>query len=63
MEVKLGGESLIKEGIANLNSLASKIDNERMDAPAFRMVLTGMGEYAYATETGVVVVPISALRP
>lgn len=63
VEVKLGGESLIKEGIANLNSLASKIDNERMDAPAFRMVLTGMGEYAYATETGVVVVPISALRP
>lgn len=63
IEVKLGGEKLINEGIENLNSLARKIDTERMKQPSFKMVLTGVGDYAYQTDDGVFVVPISALKP
>ena len=61
VEVKLGGETLIESGAKTLKALASKIDTDRMEAPSFMMVLTGVGKYAYTREDGVVVVPISAL--
>ena len=32
-----------------------------MDEPAFLMVLTGLGEYSYPREDGVLVVPIGTL--
>jgi len=63
IEVKLGGESKIEEGAANLLSLASKIDTDRMPEPSFLMVLTGVGEYAYRREDGVFVVTIVCLKP
>lgn len=63
IEVKIGGESNIEEGATNLLSLASKIDTDRMPAPAFMMVLTAIGEYAYRREDGVYVVPIGCLKP
>lgn len=63
IEIKLGGESLIEEGAANLNTLAKKIDTNKMYAPSFMMVLTGIGQYAYQREDGVFVVPISCLKP
>lgn len=63
IEVKIGGESNIEEGASNLLSLASKIDTDRMAAPAFMMVLTAIGEYAYRREDGVYVVSIGCLRP
>ena len=62
VEVKLGGERLINEGIQNLKDLSNKIDTEKMKQPSFKIVLTGVGDYAYQTEDGVFVVPIGALK-
>ena len=64
IEIKLGGESLINDGTETLNSLASQIDTTRMKAPAFKMILTATGEYAYRRpEDGIYVVPIGCLKP
>ena len=62
VEIKLGGERLIEEGAKTLTSLATLIDTSRMKAPAFRMVLTGVGDYAYKRADGVYVVPVGCLR-
>ena len=62
VEIKLGGEKLIDEGAANLCALEKKIDIERMNAPAFKMVLVGVGKYAYLRDDGVLVVPIGCLK-
>lgn len=61
VEVKLGGEGLIDEGALNLLDLTKKIDTETMGEPAFLMVLTGVGDYSYPREDGVLVVPIGTL--
>lgn len=64
VEIKLGGESLINEGVTTLNKIESKIDTEKMFPPSFKMVLTGVGNYAYRrSEDGVWVVPIGSLKP
>ena len=62
IEVKLGGEDLIDEGAATLKQLADTIDTTKMKQPSFLMVLTGVGQYAYRREDGVLVVPIGALK-
>ena len=62
VEIKLGGELLIEEGAESLKALRDKIDPEKMKAPSFLMVLTGLGDYAYRREDGVYVVPIGCLR-
>ena len=62
VEIKLGGETLIEEGAKSLKALRDKIDPEKMKAPSFLMVLTGLGDYAYRREDGVYVVPIGCLR-
>lgn len=36
IEIKLGGETLINEGAKTLTSLASKIDTDKMKAPALK---------------------------
>lgn len=63
IEIKLGGDYLIEEGARTLEKLASKIDTTKMPPPAFKMVLTGLGRYAYCREDGILVVPIGCLRP
>ena len=64
IEIKLGGDSLIKEGAETLNELANQVDTTRMKSPAFKMILTATGEYAYRRpEDGIYVVPIGCLRP
>ena len=64
VEIKLGGQSLINDGVETLHALAGQIDMARMKAPAFRMVLTATGEYAYRRpEDGVYVVPLGCLKP
>lgn len=63
VEIKLGGEALIEKGADSLNKLASKIDTGRMKPPAFKMVLTAVGDYAYTRKDGIVVCPICALKP
>lgn len=62
IEVKLGGDDLIKEGIATLRTLESKIDTTKMKKPSFLMVLTAVGDYAYRNEDGIYIVPISCLK-
>lgn len=63
VEIKLGGESLINDGVATLNSLAAEIDTSRMKAPAFNMILTATGEYAYRRpDDGIFIVPIGCLK-
>lgn len=62
IEVKLGGEKLINDGVAALKELADTIDTTRMPKPSFMMVLTAVGQYAYQRQDGVFVVPIGCLK-
>lgn len=62
IEIKLGGDKLIEEGAQSLKKMESKIDTDKMKAPSFLMVLTGIGGYAYRRKDGVCVVPIGCLR-
>lgn len=62
VEIKLGGATLIEEGCKTLLALSKVIDTTKMKAPAFRMVLVGVGDYAYRRVDGVYVVPVSCLK-
>lgn len=62
IEIKLGGDKLIEEGAASLIKLRDKIDRDRMSSPAFMMVLTAVGNFAYQRDDGVYVVPITSLK-
>ena len=62
IEIKLGGDQAIEHGVKTLKQLAGKIDTDKMKSPAFLMVLTAVGDYAYRREDGVYVVPIGCLR-
>lgn len=62
IEIKLGGEKLIEEAAQTLLALAEKIDTNRMKIPAFLMILTGVGEYAYKRTDGIYVIPIGCLK-
>ena len=62
VDVKLGGDKLIKEGVDALNLLTEKIDPEKMKMPSFKMILIGVGSYAYRREDGIYVVPIGCLK-
>ena len=63
IEIKLGGERLVEEGVKTLGSLSAKIDSTRMKSPSFRMVVVANGDYAYRRKDGVIVCPIGCLRP
>ena len=63
IEIKLGGEKLIDEGVSNLIRLQNKIIEKSSEKkPSFLMVLTAISE-TYIREDGVVVVPITSLKP
>ena len=62
IEIKLGGDRLIEEGVGTLKALEGKIDTTRMKPPAFLMVLTSTGDYAYRRRDGVYVVPVTTLK-
>ena len=62
IEIKLGGNNNIAKGAETLKHLAEVIDTDKMKAPAFLMVLTGVGQYAYRRPDGVFVVPIGCLK-
>lgn len=47
IEIKLRGESLVEEGAQTLIKLENKFDIIKMKAPAFLMVLTGIGCYVF----------------
>ena len=64
VEIKLGGAPLIEKGVGSLQALAGKVDGKKTKPPAFRMVVVADGDFAYRRkEDGVVVCPISCLRP
>lgn len=63
VEVKLGGESLIDEGAKTLNELSGIIDTSRQSEVAFKMVVTASGDFAYQRKDGIIICPISALKP
>lgn len=62
IEIKLGGEKLIREGVETLTSLTESIDTSKMKEPAFRMILTAADQYAYRREDGIFVVPVGCLK-
>lgn len=62
IEIKLGGEKLIEDGAKTLTALTDIIDTTRMKAPAFKMILIGVGDYAYRRADGIYVVPIGSLK-
>lgn len=63
VEVKLGGRTLVEAGAETLKDLADKIDTTRMKKPAFRMIVVATGEYAYRRKDGIIVAPLSSLKP
>lgn len=62
IEIKLGGDRLIEEGAETLKKFSTKIDTNKMKEPAFLMVLTGTGKFAYRRADGVYVVPVGCLK-
>lgn len=63
IEIKLGGDELIKHGAQSLKNLRDKITSISEErAPSFLMVLTAVGS-AYRREDGVYVAPINLLKP
>ena len=62
VEIKLGGDNLVEEAVKNLLELSSKIDTNKMKKPAFLMVLTAIGGYAYKRPDGIYVVPIGTVK-
>ncbi len=63
IEIKLGGPNNIDKAVTTLHTLAEKIDTEKMNKPAFLMVVTAIGQYAYRRKDGVYVIPIGCLKP
>lgn len=62
VEIKLGGDKLIEEGVSNLLKLRDKINTDKMNEPSFMMILTATGNYAYKRPDGVHVVPVTTLK-
>lgn len=62
VEIKLGGETLIKEGISAVNKLESILDSEAMGKPSFKMVLCAASPYVYTDSSGVLICPLSSLK-
>lgn len=63
VEIKLGGETLVEEGVKTLQKLSALIDGKLSRKPRFKMILTAVGEFAYRRKDGIIVCPMGALRP
>lgn len=63
IEIKLGSNKGIEDGVKTLTTLAGKIDTNAMHSPSFLMILTASGDFAYRRDDGILVVPIGCLRP
>ncbi len=59
IEIKIGGEDLINEGIKNLKALERKIMNSKQHSPSFKMIITACGD-AYIKDS-VFIVPINII--
>ena len=63
IEIKLGSEKGIEDGVKTLTAFSKKIDTDAMHAPSFLMILTASGDFAYRRDDGILVVPIGCLKP
>lgn len=63
IEIKLGGPDNIDKAADSLHALSEKIDTDKMKKPAFLMVVTAIGQFAYRRKDGVYVIPIGCLKP
>ncbi|MBR1808479.1 MAG: ATP-binding protein [Paludibacteraceae bacterium] len=63
VEVKLGGMDNIEAAQHSMLKLQKKINTDKAGEPRFRMVLTGVGNYAFTMPDGTHVVPIGCLKP
>lgn len=61
VEVKLGSDDGIEEGVTSLLNLVNKMD-PKSRKPSFMMVLTGSGT-AYRRDDGIYIVPLGCLGP
>jgi hypothetical protein len=61
VEIKLGGETLIKEGITTLGNLDALIREKGIPKPSFKMVLTAIGSFAYLKDE-TIICPIGCLK-
>ena len=62
VEIKLGGEEAINEGIKSLNKLSKNIDTIKMKQPKFKMLIVGLGKYVYKIKDDILIVPIGSLK-
>lgn len=62
IEIKLGGKSLIEQGIKSLNKLESILDFENVKKPKFKAVICGISSFAYKMQDGTYVIPIGCLK-
>lgn len=62
IEIKLGGDTLIEEGVNNLKKIASKIDTEKMGVQSFMAVICAIAPFAYKRKDGIYIIPISTLK-
>lgn len=62
IEIKLGGDNAIMHATETLTRLTTKIDEQKMGKPAFLMILTAVGTYAYKRKDGIWIVPIGCLK-
>lgn len=60
IEIKLGGETLINDGIQTLNSLNEKIIENKQKLPAFKMIVVASGDAQI--KDGTYIVPINMLK-
>ena len=52
------------ENVIAMHIIPRLLDGKKLRKPVFRMILTAVGDYAYARkEDGIIVCPISALKP
>jgi hypothetical protein len=62
IEIKLGGDKRIEEGAKTLAAFDKIIDTTKMKSPSFKMIITGIGDYAYQRKDGILIVPIGCLK-
>lgn len=60
VEIKIGGEQLINEGISNLKTIENKILENNQVKPSFKMIVTACGDAQI--KDGIYVVPINMLK-
>ncbi len=62
VEIKLGGDEAIAAAVKTLNSLENKINTDQMMKPAFKAVLTAVGQFAYRRSDDIYIIPVACLK-